>query len=183
MEIFKINKKVNQWWWPLVLGILMILFGIFLLVQPIPAFIGISIFFASVIFASGIINTIFSIVNRKIISGWVWYLLMGIFELVIGIAMFFQPHLALEFTILFTGFWLMFRSFLGISFALEMKKLGFKGWGWSMFWSVLTLIFSFLVLINPLIGMVSVVVLTAVPIIMMGIFAISLSLLLKKLIV
>ena len=181
MEIFKINKKVNQWWWPMIMGIILIIFSAYLLFMPAAAFIGISIFFAALIFASGLTNMVFALSNRSIIKGWVWYLLIAIFELVVGAAMFFQPGLAMTTIIIFTGFWLMFRSFIGIGFALEMKKLGFSNWGWSLFWSIMTLIFSFFMLINPVIGMISVVVLTAIPIMFLGILAISLSLLLKKL--
>ncbi len=181
MEMFKANSKVHQWWWPLIMGILMLLFSFYLLFMPVPAFLGISIFFASLIFASGIIHLIFSLSNRKIIGGWGWYLAMAIFEILVGLAMIFQPGLAMTTVIIFAGFWLMFRSVMGISLAWEMKKTGIGNWGWSMFWSILTLIFSFIILINPVIGVLGVVVLTAIPIMFIGILAIMISFIFKNL--
>lgn len=181
MEIFKVNRKVNQWWWPLIMGILMIAFAFYLLFLPVPAFLGISIFFASLIFTSGIIHLIFSISNKQIISGWGWYLTMAIFEIVVGLAMIIQPSLAMTTVIIFAGFWLMFKSIISISLALEMKKIGIGNWGWTMFWAILTLIFSFILLINPILGILGVVMLTAIPIMFVGILAIMISFVFKNL--
>ncbi|HHH54248.1 MAG TPA: HdeD family acid-resistance protein [Bacteroidetes bacterium] len=181
MGTFKVTNKINQWWWPLVMGIIMIIFSFYLMFMPLPAFVGISIFFASLIFASGIIHIIFSLTNRKIMEDWGWYLAMGIFEILVGLAMIFQPGLAMTTVIIFTGFWLMFRGIMGISLAWEMKKIGIKNWGWSMFWSILTLIFSWIILINPVVGILGVVVLTAIPILFLGILAVMLSFVFKSL--
>ena len=183
MEMFKANSKVSQWWWPLIMGIIMILFSFSLLFLPIPAFLGISLFFSALILASGITNLIFSIKNRAIIDGWGWYLAIGIFEILVGLAMIFQPGLAMRTVVLFAGFWLMFRSIFNINLAFELKKLGIKNWGWTLFWAILTLLFSFIILINPVVGIVSVVVLTAIPILFLGVLAIMLSFMLKNLIV
>ncbi len=178
-----VHSRVSQWWWPMVIGIIMVVFSFSLLFLPIPAFLGISIFFASLILASGITNLIFSIKNKDIIEGWGWYLAMGIFELLVGTAMIFQPGLAMTTVIIFTGFWLMFRSILNINLAIGLKKAGVKNWGWTLFWAILTLLFSFLILINPVIGVVSVVVLTAIPIMMLGFVAILFSFIFKSFII
>jgi len=180
METLKANSKVSQWWWPLVMGIIMILFSFSLLFLPIPAFLGISLFFSALILASGITNLIFSIKNRAVIEGWGWYLIIGIFEILVGLAMIFQPGLAMTTVVIFTGFWLMFRSILNINMAIELKKVGIKNWGWTLFWAILTLLFSFFILINPVIGIVSVIVLTAIPIMFLGFAAILFSLIFKN---
>jgi len=181
--MFKINSSVKQWWWLFVIGILMVLFGSYILFFPLPAFVGISVFFAALIFASGVMHSIFSLSNRDILSGWGWYLAIGVFETLAGLALMMQPALAMTTVIIFTGFWLMFRGVMSINIGFELKKLGLKNWGWSIFWAVLTLILSFFVLINPVLGIISVVVLTGLPLLFAGVSAIMLSFVLKKLLV
>lgn len=179
--MLKVNSSVKQWWWLFVIGLLMILFASYILFFPIPAFVGISVFFASLIFASGIMHLIFSLTNRKVLSGWGWYLTIGIFEALAGLALLMQPALAMTTVIIFTGFWLMFRGIMSINLALELKKLELKGWGWSMFWAVMTLILSFFVLINPILGVIGVVILTGLPLLFAGISAVMFSFVLKNL--
>ncbi len=182
MKAFGVNTRINQWWWPLVMGIIMVLFSTYLLFMPVPAFFGISVFFASLILISGFIHIVFSISNSKIMEGWGWYLLMGIFELFIGGALITQPGLAMTMVIIYTGLWLMFRGMTSVGLALELKKIGIRNWGWTLFWAILTIIFSFIILINPIVGIISVVFFAAIPILFVGILAIMLAFVFKSLI-
>jgi uncharacterized membrane protein HdeD (DUF308 family) len=81
----------------------------------------------------------------------------------------------------YVGFTLLFRSISGMVTAYEMKQYGILDWGTLMVTAVLGLIFSFLLLWNPLFTSVSVVVWTALAFILLGCYSIYFSFKLRKL--
>ncbi len=175
------KEQINQWWLPVVVGVLLTFTSIFLITQPVGAFLGLTILFGWLIFTSGGFNFAFAIRNRKTYSFWVWDLMIGIFEMVIGAALLFQPELSAESLILFTGFWLTFSGVARISGSFMLKKLGVSNWWVNLLSGILTLIFSFLIIINPIFGMFSVVYLVAIPMFISGIIGIVFGIQLKKL--
>ena len=81
----------------------------------------------------------------------------------------------------YVGFMLLFYSILGISSAYEMRQYGIMDWGWLMLVAVLGLIFSFMMLWNPLFAGVSIVVWTGIAFIVTGFYMIYFSTRLNKL--
>lgn len=55
-------------------------------------------------------------------------------------------------TIYFFAFMTAFKGILGISYALELKKGGFSGWGLSLVWAILTLVVAAIFIAVPTIG-------------------------------
>jgi uncharacterized membrane protein HdeD (DUF308 family) len=80
----------------------------------------------------------------------------------------------------FVGFWLMFRGVFMVSGAFKMKKDGIDNWGWVLFFGILTTIFAFFAIINPLVGASYLVFTLAFAFLLLGIGNIFLSLQLKK---
>ncbi|HQD10500.1 MAG TPA: DUF308 domain-containing protein, partial [Flavihumibacter sp.] len=111
---------------------------------------------------------------------WGWYLVSGLLSLAIGIYLMTYPGISITILPFVIGFTLLFRSFqlLGIAFDLKSSKV--LGWGNLAIASVLGIILSFLLIANPLFTMVSVVTLTALSFMMVGIAAIVLAFNLKK---
>jgi len=75
---------------------------------------------------------------------------------------------------------LLFRSFQFMGFSFDLKSCGVQGWGWITFMSVLAVIFSFVLLAHPLVTGISIVVMTALSFIFIGIAYIVLAFNLKK---
>jgi uncharacterized membrane protein HdeD (DUF308 family) len=163
---------INKWWMPVLLGVALFLVSILIMSQPMNAFIGFSMVFGWFILFNGVMNIIFAAQNRKVFDDWIWYLLLGIFEVIIGGALLFQPQMSAEALLLFAGFWMMFVAVSRISTAFLFKKLDFPFWWLSLISGILIFIFSFLILINPLIGALSIVYLIAIPLMIYGAIAI-----------
>ena len=81
----------------------------------------------------------------------------------------------------YVGFTLLFRSISGIVSAYEMKQYGILDWGTLMVTAVLGLIFSFILIWNPVFAGINIVVWTAIVFLILGGFTIYLSFKLKKL--
>ncbi len=174
------KKSITKWWIPFLIGILMVAVSIVFLTHTVETFIGLSILFAFSIFVSGGSYMAFALSNRKVLESWGWYLFLGILEMLIGVALLFQPHISMEAFILFIGFWLTFYALHIIHYAFILKNINFSSWWLQLILGLFILIFGFLTIINPIIGIFSIVYFTAFPIMMIGIAAIALGWKLKE---
>lgn len=177
----ELENKINKWWIPVLIGVSLSAIALFLMSQPVGTFLGLTIVFGWLIFMSGVFNMVFAIQNKKVFDGWVWYLMIGIFEIILGIALLLQPQLSAESLIIFTGFWLLFSAASQISFSLVLKKMEVTTWWVNLLAAIFTMFFAFLIIINPLVGMFSVVYLVTIPLFISGLIAIYFGIQMKKL--
>lgn len=176
-----VDADVKHWYVPLIIGVVFILMGIYVFSIPIAVYITLSIFFSLSFLTSGIFEIFFAISNRKVLSGWGWYLVSGIIGLVFGIYLIIQPGLSMAILPFFVGFGLFFRSAYMLGIAFDMKSYGFINWGNVALMSGLGLVVSFLLVANPIFTGISLVVLTSLSFIFTGVAAVMLSFDLKKL--
>jgi len=177
----ELKSKINNWWMPVIVGLGLIGMSIFFMSQPVGTFLGLTVVFGWFIFMTGAFNLAFAINNRHFTNGWIWYLMMGVFEILIGIALLFQPKLSAESLILFTGFWMMFSAFSKINLAFLLKKMEVSSWWINIVVAILTLFLAFLIIINPLFGMLSIVYMISIPILFLGVIAITFGIQMKQL--
>ena len=175
------KSKINQWWILVIMGLLLTATGIFLMTKPVGTFLGLTIMFGWLIFSVGGLNVVFAIQNKSYFKDWIWYLLLGIIEMVIGVALLFQPDLSASSLIIFTGMWMMFTAISRINGAIVLKKLGDPYWGAYLILGILTFLFSFLIIINPIFAMFAIVYSVAIPIILAGITIMYFGFQIKKL--
>lgn len=174
------QSAVKNWWISLLIGILYIFGGIWVFQTPLASYVSLSILFSAFIFVSGISQIIFSISNRENVQSWGWYLVSGIIDLVIGILLISHPLMTMAILPFYIGFWLLFQGFTAMGLSFQFKSAGITSWVWLLFLGLLTLVFSFLLLANPVFASLSIVYMTAMALICAGIFRIFLSLGLKK---
>jgi len=177
---YKVNSTIKDWWMPVLTGTALIILSLFMIFRPAATFLGLAILFGWFIFISGGFNLAFAIRNRKKFNGWIWYLLFGLLEMIVGAALLFQPQLSAQALIIYLGFWLTFIAISRISFSFVLKDMGTKNWWWTLLGGILTLIFAFLIIINPIVGMFSAVYFVSIPIFVAGVMAISFGFELKK---
>ena len=176
-----IKKTVKHWYVPAIIGVLLIVFGIYIFTTPLETYATLTMLFSLSFLFSGIAETFFSVQNRKIIEGWGWYLTGGIFNTVIGLMLLSRPEISAFTLPLVVGFTLMFRSIQGLGFSFELKNYGSLKWGNLAIVSILGLVFSIILLFNPIFTGISLVVMTALAFIFSGITGIVLGFQLKKL--
>ncbi|MDR1054778.1 MAG: DUF308 domain-containing protein [Prevotellaceae bacterium] len=176
-----IKSAIKNWWVSLILGILYIVMAIWMFCDPIEGYTAIAIAFSIVLFASGIMEIYFAATNCKIIDGWGWYLTGGILDFIIGFVLVCYPGLTMAMLPYFLGFWLLFRGIMTIGTSFDLQSYRVKGWGWTLASGILAVVLSFFVIINPIFGGMSVLLLVGLALLFMGIFRIILSIYLRKL--
>ncbi|QIG88960.1 HdeD family acid-resistance protein [Chryseobacterium sp. POL2] len=173
------KNPYKYWYLPLISGILFIIGGIYIFRTPLASYMALGMIFATIFLVTGIIEIIDAFSNRHY-PNWGWSLAGAILDLILGILLVASPGLTLTFLPIYVGVTILLRSVIGIGASLSLKKLGFP-WGTAMFFSVLGVLFSLLMIFNPAFGGLTIVYYTAISFIMLGILQIMLSFGLKKL--
>lgn len=171
---------IKNWWLFLLSGIALIAGGIYVLYTPQESYLTLAWVFSILVFINGFSNVIFSISNRKYISGWGWYLTGGIFEIITGVILISYPEITIVLLPVFVGFWLLFRGINMIGASMDLKNLGILDWGWFLLLGVLLTLIAPIMILLPIIGHFTVIYLTAIGFIVLGFANISFSLKLKK---
>ena len=175
-----ITRSVKHWYIPLIIGIILIAAGIYVFMVPLETYLTLTVLFSISFIIIGILDIFFSIRNHKIMQGWGWYLVGGLLSLVGGIILSIYPGISIVILPFVVGFTLLFLSFLLMGFSFEMKSLGILNWGNAAILSVLGVIFSFMLIVRPLMSGISLVTITGITFIITGVSSIVLSFNLRK---
>jgi len=175
------TNSVKHWYVSLIIGIIFIILGVYIFTTPLETYVSLSTLFSISYIISGIMDIFFSLENNKFLKGWGWHLTGGILTLAVGIYLIVYPAISMMVLPIFVGFTMLFRSFQLLGFAFELKELQVLNWGNAAITSVLGIILSLLLLGNPLFTGMSIVTLTAMSCIFVGIATVFLAFNLKKL--
>ena len=176
-----VRQTVKNWYILLIIGVLLTIVGVYIFTVPVATYITLSVFFSISFIISGLLDIIFAIQNSKDLKGWGWYLVNGILTLALGIYLSVYPAISMSILPFVVGFTLLFRSFLLLGYAFDLKELKVVSWGDIALLSVLGILFSFLLIANPFFTGISLVTLTALAFLFAGITSIAFSFKLKKL--
>jgi len=178
-EIF-LKKSSHYWYAALISGIVFIAVGIFILVFGKITFKIVTFLFSLSLLLSGILEIAVSVFNKKSIIQWKWSLASGIFCLIFGVLLLTNPFATAVTLAIFVGIALLFRSVGGIILALNLKKIRYQKWGYILAVSILGVLFSFALLLDPVFLWVAITTFAAITLIAVGIVSIIMSVFLKK---
>lgn len=178
--IHKFKSTLKHWYVPLIIGILLVLLGFISIGTPLATYITISIFISVAFLFSGVLQLIFAISNKDEIDGWGWQLAAGIIYTLLGLYIVVNPEVTIVTLPFIVAFYTFIQSIFGIATAIEFKQYGVKNWGWMLTWAILGLLFSLILIFNPVLTGLYIVYVLSFAIILSGIVSISMSLHLRK---
>jgi len=168
----KIKSSIDYWWLPLITGLILLIIGIWVSAKPVEAYASLSALFGIGILITGFFEVLYALTARKAIDGWGWALASGLFDLVVGVFLCVHPMLTLVILPVIMGFWLLFRGIVAIGVALEMRSFSARYWGVLLVLGIVISLFGGAVLMMPVIGVINIVVFTALSFITAGSFRI-----------
>lgn len=176
------KKTFKYWWLSLIVGIMSMVAGICCFVTPVSSIVALTTLFMVVLILGGIFNIVSAIMKRQWNHYWGWDLTRGIIEVLFGIWLFMLPTSLVTTTLVYVfGFWMMFHSIIGICESCELAGFPLKGWGWLLFFNILSLLCSFIFLISPIYGGIFILVYVGISFMLYGIFRIVLAFQFRKL--
>lgn len=142
------RKLYQKWLLTTLKGFLFIIFGIIALFYPEITIGILAMFLGAFLMGGGIILTVASLRNRKFNSHWSFWLLEGIFDLLIGALVFFNPGISVAVFVGIIGIWAIITGVVLLISYYRVKKLIIKR-RIILINSIMSLIFGILLLIYP----------------------------------
>jgi uncharacterized membrane protein HdeD (DUF308 family) len=176
-----IKNDIKHWYLLLITGLIYTVVGIWVFLTPLSSYLALSLLFSISFLVSGISDIAFSISNRKGLNSWGWKLAFGILSTIVGLLLLSNPVISITTLPVYIGFMALFYSIMAISFSIELKSYGVKDWGITLFIGILGIIFSSILLWNPLFAGLTLVYWTGLVLITLGIYSIIFSVQLNKL--
>jgi uncharacterized membrane protein HdeD (DUF308 family) len=109
--------------WNVFVGVVEILVGIAFLSWPDVGLYTLAIFIGAWVVVAGTFDIIGAIAHRHDVSMWWLFLIIGVIELALGIALLDRPELTLVLAITVVGIWALIAGTLQIVTAFEVKNL------------------------------------------------------------
>lgn len=179
--IKQIRQRIKHWYVPLIVGLILIATAIWTFISPVESFVALSILFSISFLSSGLLEIYFALVNREEIENWGWSLAFGVLSAVIGVLLLINPEISLVTLPFYVGFTVLFRSISAIAWSVDMKRYGILDWANLMVIGVLGLIFSFILLWNPIFAGFTIVFWAGLTLFLSGLFSVFFSVKLRKL--
>lgn len=124
------------------MGCLFILIGLWIFLTPTASFLSSRLFFNLALIVVGIFEMIFSIRIIREAKNWGGSLARGLFDLIIGALLLFNPFFTINLLPYLIAFWIMYRSIRAILFAYRHKSYGIKKWYWNLAFGIGTFVFE-----------------------------------------
>ncbi len=172
----------NLWWLTVIIGILFIIIGVWSLFTPVETLLTVTYFVGFMFLFTGIAE-IFSVSSSN--QNWGWSLLSGVIDFIIGILFISMPAGEAIMVICFLfGFWVLFRSILGLGIIMSLKNSNDQAVANSsknmIFLPIIGIILGFIFLMSPVIASGFIIAIFSAAIIIFGIFELYWGLFLKK---
>jgi uncharacterized membrane protein HdeD (DUF308 family) len=141
----------TPWWVALIAGIALTILGVLLLLAPGLTLVVLVQFLGTYWLVDGIVRLVSIFVDR---SGWGWKLLVGVLGIFAGIAIIQHP---LWSAVVIPSTITLYLAVMGILIGIVEMIMAFRGAGWGTgILGVVSIIFSILLLFNPLAGAIAV---------------------------
>ncbi|MBS1501717.1 MAG: DUF308 domain-containing protein [Bacteroidetes bacterium] len=174
MEI-TVDRRLRHWWVFLIRGLIFILLGIYMIARPASGFAALGFLLGLMILLAGVSELLHVVRDRSAFNRG-WHLFIGIIDIILGLIL--VSHVWASATILriIVGIWFLFRGISLLSFSGLLRR------SWLMIaGGIIVIIFALMVLFNPVFGAMTVVLWTALALIITGVFNVMLAIWMKRL--
>ena len=165
----RVGRAVQHWWLMMLAGIICFALGIAVFAFPLASYVTLSILTGVMMLVVGAAQLIIASTSGNYLAMRGYMLVGGVIDLLLGFFLCVYPGMTVAILPIMLGIWMMYHSFMMISFGGDLDTFRVKGSGWTVFGGVILLILSFIVLMNPFgAGVAAVVVIAGVGLLVFG---------------
>ena len=162
-------EPVRHWWMYLIIGVLAFTLGVFMLTNPAITYEMMTLLLGLALVVFGVIEMIVGIFSKNIFVSRAAVIIGAVLNIVLGVLLAANPGIAALTLPLILGMWMLYQSFMMISYAGDLKGFKVKGYGLTMFCGIILLILAILILLRPItVGMMTVAIYIALSFIIYG---------------
>lgn len=167
------NTSLFKNWWALTIkGVLAIIFGLIIFLSPGIGAVALAYYFGFLVIFTGIFMIVGAFAHKSVNQNWGWWLFEGILDIILGIIVLVYPLMSIAVFILFIGVWAIF---MGAAQVISFFTTSAGGKWLFLLSGVISTIFGVLLILNPLLGAISLTMLIGIFLLVYGIFAVMLS--------
>ena len=176
------SRIITKWWLLLVAGILSIIAGVCVFVFPIESYVTMAVLFGVLMLLTGAAQLIISSTSGNYLMMKGYFIVGGILDVILGIFLCVYPGVSLFVLPILMGLWMLYHSFIIISFGADMDTFRLSGGGMFTVFGILLLMLSVFVLVDPFsVGVATVLFVAGVGLILLGLLFCSISVKLRDL--
>ena len=157
----------NVGFWRLVIGIIMTLLGLYICFNPMVSIVVLALYIGIAFIFSGLAYTVASFSFE---SGW--DLLVGLLDIFIGLILVANIGMTAVSLPMILAVWSLAVGIIQIVGAFKLRKANLS-WCWSLFAGICGMLFAFLILIYPVVGIVTITTLIGLYLVLYGAFSIG----------
>jgi len=170
------KKSVGaNWLVALLKGVMLVIFGIWLLKAPSENLTKLSILFGILIIIGGLLEVALAFSNKEKHKKWDWALTSGILDVLLGAFLVANPALILLFITIFVSIWLFIRGIILIRIALKQKKASISNYNINIILGAILILLAVIFVFHPQILGLTIVIWTAISFIILGLFRVILA--------
>lgn len=169
----------KKWWLMTLKGIFVTALGGMLIVHPYTTTEAIVVFLGITLFIVGAFITYFAYTNRLFLDTWKWFLIEGIFDVVMGMILLFYPFESLYVIALLGGFWVLMLGFFQFAFGWNFKEK-IQGWKYNIGHGILAVLIGIGILMFPMSGVIGFAIVFGITFFLYGVFLIMTSQRMRK---
>ena len=172
----KTEYLIKRWWLSLLVGLISLIIGFIILVNPVTSYYIFAIWLGAGIFLSGLFGLIQSISSKNYFVRRGWLVVANIADIIIGLILLFNAIISEIFMPTLLGFWLLYRGASMLIQGFDLRDYGIRAAGWVVFYAALIISLAVAILWLPMsFGIEAVILFIALAVITYGISTISLS--------
>ena len=176
----KVSRAVQHWWLMMLAGIVCVAMGIAVFVFPLQSYVVLSILTGVMMLVVGAAQLVVASTSGNYLAMRGYMIVGGVIDVLLGIFLCVYPGVTLALLPILLGIWLMYHSFMLISFGGDLETFRVKGSGWTVFGGVILLLLSITVLLNPFsAGIATVILVAGVGLLVMGVLICMVSMILR----
>jgi uncharacterized membrane protein HdeD (DUF308 family) len=168
----------DAWWLLLALGIVAIIAGLLIVLNPSAAILTIAVFFGIYLLVSGIFEVVRGFSDKLETSAKVLSILVGAISIMLGVMCLRNIATSVELLVLFIGITFIMRGIMET--VVGFSSQGSQGSGWFVFMGILGIIAGIVVLVWPQLSLATLVYVLGFWLIGLGIVEILLSFRIKS---
>lgn len=139
----ELRKARGLWIMPLIRGLLLVLLGLLLMVQPLGTLDRLIMLFGVFLLLDGVVAAVQGLVNRDQI-GWRWWLVQGAVDVVFAVLVLVWPSATALVLFYLLVVWTLVLGVAAIAGAVALVRNRDLGWPWLLTIGLLSTLFGFL---------------------------------------
>ena len=143
-----LNAFKNVWWLPVVRGLLLVVLGLLLMIQPLEALETLRWVFGIFLVADAVLVAVQGLAHRKQV-GWTWWLAQAAVNLLFGAAVMFWPDLSVTALYYVLVVWVLVLGITAIVGAAGLVRNRDLGWPWLLTFGIVSTLFGLLLVTRP----------------------------------